>query len=247
LRLDFGQEVYIDSVKLVWEDAYSKDYKIEREVSPDSWTTMTYYQGDDAMGGEVLAVDLDSITSKILIQSYESVGQYGISLWEVIVFGDTDVACDPSCPAPKRDYCKFDQLTIADISVSSNPLDGANIIDGDPTTRWVSDSNFQELFLDFGEEVYVDSILFQWDFDYSKIYKIYTWSEEFGGYWSIYNQDFYPSGGHVRFSGVDRVTSKIYVLSLFWQPITPISLWEIQVFGDPDQDCIPVKAIYGPA
>jgi hypothetical protein len=246
LMLDFGQEVYIDSVKLVWQSSYSKDYKIEKEVSVGGWTTMAYYQGDDAMGGEVLAVDLDSVTSKILIQSYESQGQYGISLKEVSVFGDTDVACVP-CPQ-NRDYCKFDQLTIADISVSSNPLEGANVIDNDPTTRWVSDSDFQELFLDFGEEVYVDSILFQWDFDYSKIYKIYTWHEEYDN-WSLFNvEQVTNAGGHVRFSGVDRVTSKIYVLSLlFGQPSPPISLWEIQVFGDPNQDCIPVKTIYGPA
>jgi chondroitin AC lyase len=246
LILDFGQDVYIDSVKLFWESSYSKDYKIEREVSTNSWASMAFYQGDDANGGEVLAVGLDSVTSKIQILSYESKGQYGISLYEVSVFGDTDAACEP-CPQ-NRDYCKFDQLTIASISVSSNAAEGANIIDGDPNTRWVSDSDAQELYLDFDEEVYVDSILFQWDVDYSQIYKIYTWNEDFGGYWDLYNvEQVTNAGGHVRFSGVDRVTSRLYVLSLFQDPRAPISLWEIQVFGDPDQDCTPVKTIFGPA
>jgi hypothetical protein len=249
LNLDFGQVVYIDSVKLVWESSYSKDYKIERQVCDGggcgSWTSMAFYQGDDAMGGEVLAVGLDSVTDKIQILSYESKGQYGISLYEVSVFGDTDAACVP-CPQ-NRDYCKFDQLTIASISVSSNPLEGANVIDGDPTTHWVSDSNgVQELFLDFGEEVYVDSFLFQWDFDYPDWYKIFTWNEEYGGFWDLYNVEYDGAGGHVRFSGVDRVTTKIWVLTNNY-PLAPISLWEIQVFGDPDQDCTPVKTIYGPA
>jgi hypothetical protein len=245
LILDFGQDVYIDSVKLFWESSYSKDYKIEREVSTNSWASMAFYQGDDAMGGEVLAVDLDSVTSRIQILSYESQGQYGISLYEVIVFGDTDASCVP-CPQ-SRDYCKFDELTIADISVSSNPSEGANIIDGDPNTRWVSDSNFQELYLDFGEEVYVDSILFQWDVDYSPLYKISTWNEDFGGYWDLYNvEQVTNAGGHVRFSGVNRTTTMIYVISLPITPAAPISLWEIQVFGDPDQDCTPIKTIFGP-
>jgi hypothetical protein len=111
----------------------------------------------------------------------------------------------------------------------------------------VSDSNYQDLFLDFGEEVYVDSILFQWDVDYPDWYKIYTWNEDFEGYWDLYNVEYDSAGGHVRFSGVDRVTTKIEVLTSWNNPLRPISLWEIQVFGDPDQDCTPVKTIVGPA
>jgi hypothetical protein len=70
----------------------------------------------------------------------------------------------------------------------------------------------------------------QWDVDYSPLYKISTWNEDFGVYWDLYNvEQVTNAGGHVRFSGVDRTTTMIYVISL---PITPPAP-NLALVGDP--------------
>ncbi|WP_406299931.1 discoidin domain-containing protein [Embleya sp. NBC_00888] len=94
LSVDLGSDVSISRVRLTWEDAYAKAYRIE--VSPDgaSWTkvynTSTGDGGTDDLGA------LSTHGRHVRVYATTRATEYGYSLWEFEVFG----AGGPDTTAP---------------------------------------------------------------------------------------------------------------------------------------------------
>jgi hypothetical protein len=165
LKLDMGGPHFIQSISLLWQHAYSEDYDIE--VSADStdlsWTAVrSYLIGTE---GKVVLSNLDVVARYIRINSFANSGQYGISLYEVEVFGDADVSCTPDTTPPT---CIETDIAAAAVAASSEQA-GSNwnpekAIDRDSSTRWSSDwLENQWIALDLGAKTLISSVSLDWE------------------------------------------------------------------------------------
>ncbi|WP_439677865.1 discoidin domain-containing protein [Embleya sp. MST-111070] len=95
LSVDLGSDVPISRVRLSWEDAYAKGYRIE--VSPDgaSWTKV--YSTSAGDGGTDDIGSLATHGRHVRVYASTRGTDYGYSLWEFEVFGGTS---GPDTTAP---------------------------------------------------------------------------------------------------------------------------------------------------
>jgi hypothetical protein len=93
LMLDMKTIVFIESIKLEWERAYSRDYDIEVSESGEDGSWNVVSNGNNGEGGKVQLSMLNTLGRFVRIYSYEGDRNYGISLFEVKIFGDADAGC----------------------------------------------------------------------------------------------------------------------------------------------------------
>jgi F5/8 type C domain/Pectate lyase superfamily protein len=115
-------------------------------------------------------------------------------------------------------------------SSSADGLAASNAVDGNPGTRWSSDSSDNQwIYVDLGSMVNLSGVRLVWENAYGKSYKIQvspdasTWTDVYStttGTGGIYNIVFSASGRYVRMLGIQRGTAYGY------------SLWEFQIFAD---------------
>ncbi|MGW7200894.1 discoidin domain-containing protein [Streptomyces chryseus] len=86
LRVDLGASARISQVVLNWETAYGKGYRIELSTNGSDWTTA--YQTTTGDGGTD-TVDVTGEARYIRLQGTTRGTQYGYSLWEFKVYGET--------------------------------------------------------------------------------------------------------------------------------------------------------------
>ncbi|MFD5102828.1 discoidin domain-containing protein [Streptomyces albidochromogenes] len=86
LRVDLGASARISQVVLNWETAYGKGYRIELSANGSDWTTA--YQTTTGDGGTD-TVDLTGEARYIRVHGTTRGTQYGYSLWEFKVYGET--------------------------------------------------------------------------------------------------------------------------------------------------------------
>ncbi|TDU90311.1 3',5'-cyclic AMP phosphodiesterase CpdA [Kribbella voronezhensis] len=96
IRVDLGQAATVHRVKLTWEVAYGKDYRVE--VSDDGTTFTTI---KDVVGGNGATDDLTGLTGHgryVRVVGTKRGTSYGYSLWELEVYGSTDSTGDTQAP-----------------------------------------------------------------------------------------------------------------------------------------------------
>ncbi|WP_394845097.1 discoidin domain-containing protein [Pendulispora brunnea] len=100
IRVDFGERAAIHRVKLSWEAAYAKKYRLEISDNGWQWTTVrTITNGDGNTD------DLTGFTERaryLRLVATERGTAYGYSLWELQAYGVPDSVGDteaPSAPA----------------------------------------------------------------------------------------------------------------------------------------------------
>ncbi|MBE1876748.1 discoidin domain-containing protein [Myceligenerans pegani] len=94
LRVDLGSVVTLDRVELDWEAAYSTSYSIQVSDDGTTWRTLTSTDAGDG-GNDVIA--LQGSGRYVRMHSTARSGGYGVSLWEMRVFGVADPG-DPGDP-----------------------------------------------------------------------------------------------------------------------------------------------------
>ncbi|MFD1048404.1 discoidin domain-containing protein, partial [Kibdelosporangium lantanae] len=101
LRVDLGGNATINQVKLNWENAYAKAYRIE--VSNDDNNYTPIYQTTTSAGG-VETLTVNGTGRYIRLYATTRATGYGFSLWEFQVFGsvDTTATTPPLLSAPTR-------------------------------------------------------------------------------------------------------------------------------------------------
>lgn len=97
LTIDLGRVETIGGIKIYWETAASKDYVIETSTDNENWTTVftrTNGNGGQKNGDENRSSGLESISFAkvtdaryVRIYSTKRVGGYGVSIWEVKLYG----------------------------------------------------------------------------------------------------------------------------------------------------------------
>jgi hypothetical protein len=232
-ELDLGGQRFIDSINIQWEAAYSETYTIQISYIGVVWETVHSFS--NGIGGEVEVSMLDRTARYVRIVSTKGNPTWGISLYEVKIFGDSDATCIDG-PATCR------QTGIHAVAASASSEEGShwvpeNAIDEDWTTRWSSEFHEDEWFaVDLGAQTLVYSVWLFWETAYAGSYKVQT-AESLNGTWTTIDT-MWDSDGEVDIvDGLHAVTKYVRILSIDRATRYGNSLWEFDVRGTQDTNC----------
>ena len=96
IRVDLGQPAAINRVKLSWEAAYAKDYRIEVSDNGTSFTPVK-----EVVNGNGATDDLTGLQGHgryVRLVGTKRATTYGYSLWELQVYGTNDSSGDTQAP-----------------------------------------------------------------------------------------------------------------------------------------------------
>lgn len=91
IAVDLGKEAYVNSVNIVWENAYASLYDVQTSADGKQWTTVKTVAG----GGGVEQTIVGASARHIRIACRSRATTYGYSMWELQVLG-VDPDADPS-------------------------------------------------------------------------------------------------------------------------------------------------------
>ncbi|MFD8493545.1 discoidin domain-containing protein [Amycolatopsis sp. NPDC059657] len=133
IRVDLGQSAAVHRVKLNWEVAYAKRYRIELSADGTTWTTVDTNDAGD--GGIDDRTGLTGRGRYVRVVGTARGTSYGYSLWELQVYGVTDTTGDtqpPSTPAGlKADAVAASSVALSWTASTDNvAVDGYDILRG---------------------------------------------------------------------------------------------------------------------
>ncbi|MDC0710652.1 discoidin domain-containing protein [Stigmatella sp. ncwal1] len=236
LSVDLGATATLDRVKIQWEGAYAKAYKVQ--VSPDgaSWTDLYATSAGD--GG---VDDLTLSGSGRYVRVYctqRALTNYGYSILELEVYGTTGGGGNPGTTV----QLALKRSTYASSVEGGNAADLA--VDGSTGSRWASAWGVdpQWIYVDLGAPAQVSRVKIQWEGAYAKAYKVQISSDELAwtdlysttaGDGGIDDLTLSGSGRFVRILGTQRALAAY-----------GYSILELEVYGTGGVNTPPVQ--YGP-
>ena len=214
ISVDLGASYNVSEVKLNWETAAGKDYKIQVSADNVNWTDA--YTRTGGTGG------LEDLTFTAVAGRYVRMygtartTTYGYSLWEFEVYnGSVSPNLALNCTGAASSYAGTNTAALA--------------FDGNTNTRWESAaSDPQWISVDLGSSCSLTGVKLNWETAAGKDYKIQvspdntTWTDAYtktGGTGGIENITIAATGRYVRMYGTARTTTYGY------------SLWEFEVYG----------------
>jgi hypothetical protein len=244
LKLDLGGIRFIDSINLEWERAYSRDYDIQisNDGEDESWINVeNIYFPVEAKAGHVRLRMLNVRARFVRIYSHAGDMNYGISLYEVAIFGDFEGDCKQrrsfECPGT------FIELEASAASASSEErwdVSADKAIDEDMDTRWSSAFNEGEsIMLDLGALTLIDSVWLFWERAYAVGYDLQV-GESLGGPWTTIVAITDSDGGVDIIGGfADPIVAQyLQIVSAIKKSTNyGISLTEIEVHGNQEEGC----------
>ncbi len=210
IRIDQGESKTVAGVKLAWETAFGKEYKIQ--VSNDGVTWTDVYEQKNGKGGKETVIFTQPQQARyVQMLGVKRGTQYGYSLYEFDLISQA---------GPKGK-----QATAS--SSENNKLTADFSVDGDGKTRWSSIRTDDEwIMIDQGETKTVTGVVLLWEAAYAKEYKIQvsndgmTWTDVYeqkdgkGGKETIkFTQP--QQARYVKMQGVKRGTQFGYSLYEF--------------------------------
>nr|WP_063818085.1 ThuA domain-containing protein [Herbidospora sakaeratensis] len=219
ITVDLGASYDVNRVRLNWEAAYGRQYRVE--VSPDNttWTTVNTQTASD--GG---VDDLTVTGTGRYVRIYgtqRALTAYGYSLWDLSVYG-TPASGGPTLLSRGR------PVTVSSVEPNSAHA-GANAVDGNTATRWGSAyADPQWITVDLGQTRTISRVRLQWEAAYGRQYRVETSPDNTT--WTTVSTQTASDGGvddltvagtgrYVRVYGTQRATAWGY------------SLWELDVYG----------------
>jgi hypothetical protein len=245
IYVDLGSAKNLTGVKLTWESAYGRSYKIQVSNDATNWTDV--YSTTTGDGG----IDQISFTASgryVRMLGVQRATTYGFSLWEFEVDGSTGggtpvptptpTPANTSTPTPANTPTPTPTPVTTNLALSqpvtvssvADSCPGPNAVDGNTSTRWSSAyTDPQWIYVDLGSSKSVSSVKLNWEAAYGKSYKIQvsndasTWTDVYStatGAGGVENITFTATNTrYVRMYGTQRATTYGY------------SLWEYEVYG----------------
>jgi hypothetical protein len=217
ITVDLGGSYDVNRVRINWEAAFGRAYRVE--VSPDnsSWTSIFSTATGDG-GVDDLAVTGTGRYVRVY-GTQRGLTQYGYSLWDLNVYGS---------PASGTTLLSRNRpVTVSSTEAGANVA--ANAVDGSTTTRWSSlYADPQWITVDLGQTRNVSRVVLNWETAYATAYQVQvsndnsTWttiSSTTTGNGAVDDLAVSGSGRYVRVNGTARATQWGY------------SLWEFDVYG----------------
>jgi hypothetical protein len=144
LAIDLGAVSKVDTVRLTWQSSYAKTYSLQTGTSMTGpWTTI--YTNAAGVGGVEEIPSLNAQTRYLRIVGTKRATSYGISLWNVDVYGSRDLVCENILKGPwqfKTADCTAD-VPISDLyAIDGNKID---LPYSDHTFYWDASTGFSGL------------------------------------------------------------------------------------------------------
>lgn len=162
-----------------------------------------------------------------------------------VVYGETVQEPCIAPPVPVPGQCAAAALSRVGASAStqeSGSLAAHRAIDGNLTTRWSSAfQNPQWIVVDLGQDVHVDTVVLRWESAASADYELQIAPDSSSGpySWSTLFRERSGNGGVDTISGLGTVGRYVRMYSHARTTGWGNSLWEFEVVGDPNADCVP--------
>lgn len=218
IHVDLGQSTSISGVRLNWESAYGKSYKIQVSTDGTTWTDV--YSTTTGDGGVDEITGLNATGRYVRMNGTERGTAFGYSLFDFNVYGTpVDLAAGKGASASSVKSANPDRVA-------------AKAFDGDPATRWGSEYiDPTWIQVDLGTSMSITGARLNWESAYGKSYKMQvstdgtTWTDVYstttgdGGIDQITGLN--TTGRYVRMYGTERGTAYGY------------SLWDFTVYGSP--------------
>lgn len=155
---------------------------------------------------------------------------------------------DIDTPATDTEYvaifgqgCDEQALTpVAAVSSSNEAsrLSAGNAIDGDLSTRWSSEfSDPQWIYVDLGSSSHISRVVLHWEAAYARNYELQVSDDPEGGSWETVASRTGFEGGTDTLSGLAATGRYVRVYATERGTSWGNSLWEIELFGNPDPSC----------
>jgi hypothetical protein len=241
LKLDMGGVRFIDSVNLEWERAYSRNWNIE--VSTDGETWEVVHSDKNGQSGTVHVSMLNVVAQYVRIYSYEGDRNYGISVFEVKIFGDLSADCSSS-PSTIPNCADPAVIGLDDAIASASSEEGSHFspdkaIDGDGKSRWSSAFTDDEWFaLDLGHPTRIDAVWITWENAYPRKYMLQV-AESLSGTWTTIVEEDNSDGETDILDGQQTVTQYVQILCIERaRDCYGNSMWDFEVRGTQDQACL---------
>lgn len=194
ITIELPEAKELGGIKLYWEGAASKKYEIQTSNDNVNWTTV--FTQNKGLGGqgygdekrdnglESIAFDMASTAKYVRLYSNERLTGYGVSLFEVRLFGAGEYTGSGSTGSGSGNTGSGSSGETADGDValnknaysSSNEGDNVaatNAVDGNNGTRWSSQFNDNEwIYVDLGKIYSVNKVVLNWEGAYGKDYNI---------------------------------------------------------------------------
>lgn len=237
-QIDLGETKPVSAIRLRWESAFAKAYKIQLSDDGRTWTD-AYATPTAGSDGGLDVITLEGRSARFVrMQTVTRALNYGPSLWEFEVFSDRLVVDAPSVPTGEGNLA-LGRPTTAD-SVHNNL---ANITppmatDGNRSTKWSSARAATEHWLqvDLGAVLPVSRAVVAWEAGTSHDYRIEGSVD--GTTWLPLArvQSAQPSLTHTH----DFTQESVRYVRLTGIPATQygLNIWELELYGGSAFECV---------
>ncbi len=225
IYVDLQNQYTINKVRLNWEKAYGKSYKIQVSDDAVTWTDVyTTSMGD----GGIDDLSFGKVSARFVrMQGVQQGTGGGYSLAEFNVF---------EAVAPNL----AEGMPVTASSTRAADVSPGNAADGSLTTRWGSNyADPQWIYVDLGSSQPIAKVMLHWESAYGKEYQIQVsdnttdWTTVYStatGDGEIDDISFEPvNARYVRMYGTKRATTYGY------------SLWEFKVYGTENVQKVPTR------
>jgi endoglucanase Acf2 len=225
IYVDLGKVTNFTSIKLYWEGAYAKEYKIQTSNDEENWNTV--YTNNNCNGGnEELNIQGNARYVRVYMTK-KAMTAYGYSLYEFEVYGTdgvtkrpvdygTNIAENKNVQASSlRDvWWMYDSNGV----INQTSVLAKNAVDGNNDTYWCSgESDKQWFMVDLGRSYDIGRVIIEWNSDAGKMYDIQVstngndWTtvyRQLKGYgYEVANVPMFATARYVRMNGYTRVES----------------------------------------
>ena len=232
LQLDMGARVFVGSLQINWQTAYSTAFRIEASDDGVSWATVVI-SGATQAGLQVISnIGVDARYLRIFSTGATSFGN--VSIIDLQVMGDPNTACQYTA-INCGDPVKLRATSAAASSTQFSYTPASADIDDVFSTRWSSNFTDNEwLAQDLGTSARVGSVRINWEHAFAQSFAIQTGASLSGpwttvatlaGQFGPQNIDLNVTTRFLRLLGIKRATQYGY------------SVWEMEVYGTRDLSC----------
>ncbi len=225
MYVDLGKVTEITGVKLYWEGAYAKEYKIQVSNDEENWNDV--YTNTNCLGGnENLNINANARYVRVYMTK-KALEAYGYSLYEFEVYGLDGITKRPtdygknlaqgknaSASSLRDVWWMYDDNGVID----QTSVLAKNAVDGNDSSYWTSGEKDNQWFMvDLGTNYDIGRVVIDWASDAGKMYDIQVSTD--GNNWTtLYRQlkgygyenadvELYATARYVRMYGYTRVES----------------------------------------
>jgi hypothetical protein len=232
LQLDMGARVFVESLQINWQTAFSTSFRIEASDDGVSWATVVFSGATQAGLQVINNIFIDARFLRIFSTGATSFGN--VSIIDLQVVGDPNTTCQYTtinCGDPVK--LQATSASASSTQFSYTPASAA--IDDVFSTRWSSNFTDNEwLAQDLGTPARVGSLRINWEHAFAKSYAIQTGTSLTGPWTTVATEtgQFGP-----QFIDLNVTTRFLRLLGLKRATQYGYSVWEMEVYGTRDLSC----------